>query len=277
MGIRCRGLAAESLLASSDAAQPMGIRCFLSDGQEFPQHLKASFKRTFLENATCARCGGQSTEIALLLLVKSGGKKDRPHIVCGCGYPVWRISDSAYFAVTEALVGADRSRERRIRNIELGGKHSSKEIREIRTFQGNRCIYCDVEFTDDIRPDKDHVCPRALGGGDWALNIVLACKRCNSLRRDIPFRTFCKLLSPTQNRRILTHLSRRISAVPADQRTSDAFIEFLIGIKAYNHMHSRYRKILQTSSVARKNAAINQLIPNDPDLILRKASLLLLK
>jgi hypothetical protein len=159
----------------------------------------------------------------------------------------------------------------------LGGKHSSKEIREIRTLQGNRCIYCDVEFTGDIRPEKDHVCQRALGGADWALNIVLACKRCNSLRSHIPFRTFCKLLSPAQNRKILGHLSRRISSIPADQRTSDAFIEFLIGIRAYNHMNSRYRKILRTSSVARKNAAINQLIPNDPDLILRKASLLLVK
>jgi len=64
----------------------------LFKGREFPRKVEASFKRLFLSKATCARCGRQSDEIIMRPLRKLGSReKETPHIVCRCGYPVWRI------------------------------------------------------------------------------------------------------------------------------------------------------------------------------------------
>lgn len=47
---------------------------------------------------------------------------------------------------------------------------------------GPRCHYCREVFTERRKSTFDHVWPRSLGGRDWALNLVLACARCNSVR-----------------------------------------------------------------------------------------------
>src|SRR5205807_4981038 len=125
------------------------------------------------------------------------------------------VDDSFY--ADDGLVRAERSWQRKINLSEAGGKHVAKEIEEIRWLQQNRCIYCNALFTDTLRPTKDHLVPIIAGSTDWALNIVLACRSCNSRRCGIPFRTYCKLLSKAQNRRIIIHLGRRMRAWEIDK------------------------------------------------------------
>jgi hypothetical protein len=112
-----------------------------------------------------------------------------------------------------------------------------------------------------VRSTKDHLLSVKYGGSNWALNIVLACKSCNSRRGDIPFRTYCKLLSEVQNRRILAHLKRRILAIDFANLGKGAFISFYVGIELHDPKHSRFRMILRDSAVARHNAKLAKLIP----------------
>jgi hypothetical protein len=155
--------------------------------------------------------------------------------------------------------------------LEAGGKHSAKEIEEIRFLQQNRCIYCNATFTEILRPTKDHLATVISGGTNWALNIVLACRACNSRRGDIPFRTYCKLLNKSQNHRIALLLAKRLSALNLDRLPDGAFNAFHEGISVHDPKHPRYRLILRTSAIARKNAVRNRVMPGQAHLILRKA------
>jgi len=155
---------------------------------------------------------------------------------------------------------------------EAGGKHSATEIQEILALQENRCIYCNALFTGELRPTRDHLLPVNYGGGDWSLNIVLACRRCNSRRGTIPFRTYCKLLSPAQNRRILKAMAKRTAAIDFDRLSDEAFGSFFLGISHHEPRHGRYLDILSMSALARRNAATNTLLPRTPALFLKKAN-----
>jgi hypothetical protein len=106
------------------------------------------------------------------------------------------------------------------------------------------------------------------GGTDWALNIVMACHSCNKRRGTIPFRTYCTILSPTQNRRILNCMGKRIAAITG--KTPDAAFSALCrGIARKNSRNRDYRSILRRSPTAQKNAATNELLPPELHLILR--------
>jgi 5-methylcytosine-specific restriction endonuclease McrA len=249
------------------------VVCSLPDKIEFPPHLKMTFKRHFLGSATCARCGERAAEIMLRLLANHSWSKKRriPYVVCSCGYPVWRISEGACFAAERAILGSERYRMRKESIREAGGKHTIKEIQDILALQGNRCIYCNILFTGRIRRTRDHIMPVAEYGTDWAFNIVMACQPCNSRRGTIPFRTYCKLLSPTQNRRILTHMARRLLALDVAGQPADQFEYLKTGIKNHDPRHGRYRHILSISPLARRNESANQLIPSKLHLIVRKA------
>jgi hypothetical protein len=249
----------------------------LSKGVNLPQYVQGSVKKYFLSNANCARCSARTTEIILRpLLAESSKAKRLSYIVCSCGYPVWRISLDASCAAEIALSRAEYSRtikkfrESLLKNT--GGKHNKQEIQQILVLQKNRCIYCNVTFTESTRATRDHLMPLIYGGTDWALNIVMACHRCNSRRGTIPFRTYCKLLSPTQNRRILKHLSRRIVAVKSDQLQEGAFASFCKGLAQHKPQHPSYRSKLRYSAVIRRYASVNKLLPAAPHLILRRAS-----
>jgi HNH endonuclease len=251
------------------------VRCSLPEEPVFPKHLMAPFKKHFLTVAKCARCGGQSSKIFLGSLEAFLGTKRRliSHIVCSCGYPVWRISSEECDKATDAFALAERRIERKLQLTEAGGKHSLREIQEILNYQKNRCFYCNVPFNNEIRSTKDHILPVYLGGGDWALNIVMACRPCNSRRSCTPFRMFCRLLSPAQNRRILRSLALRIAAVRPEERLGDAFMTFCVGLAWRGWIHWR-TKPYSLSAKARRYAAVNKLLPSDPDLILRRANLL---
>jgi len=244
----------------------------LFKGRECPRKAEASFKRLFLSRAKCARCGNQSDEIVLRPLKKLGSREKRtPYIVCRCGYPVWRISWEAYNDAESRLARWEDYRDRYEWRKELlkisGGKHSPSEIEEILRLQDHRCIYCNKRFDDGLKPTKDHLDPVCMGGTDWAANIVMSCRRCNLRRRTIPFRTYCKLLSPMQNHRIARSLMLR-TAEMGPQLSAEQFASFCEGLSRHNPRHGHYRKILRSSAAARRNASTNELLPGTPSLLI---------
>jgi HNH endonuclease len=252
------------------------VMCSLSEGAEFPAHLRASFKRLFLSSATCAKCGSRATEIILRDLRGDPlwSERPTPHVVCMCGYPVWRISFEDQCKVEHAIQRRTHDKERNDFRAQAEGKHSAKEIREILALQGHRCIYCNKPFNDLLRPEKDHLVPMSRGGTNWALNIVFACKRCNIRRETIPFRTFCKLLSAAQNRRILANLSRRILTIDPDKLVEPQAACLFEALLGHNPRHHRVRTILRYSATARLNASKNKVIPNSPAEVLKRERLL---
>src|ERR1700688_4858023 len=159
---------------------------------------------------------------------------------------------------------------RRQRLRAAGGKHSRKEIQDIVTIQNGRCIYCNVRFTKRVPPTKDHLLAIADGGANWGLNILMACRSCHSRRCDLPFRTYCKLLSPAQNRRILLHLSERLLSPNFDNSPSENRACFDLGLALHNPKHWRYRNIQQSSATAQRNAKLNSLLPPTANRILEK-------
>lgn len=105
-------------------------------------------------------------------------------------------------------------------------------------------MYCNKRFTDAMRPSRDHVLSITNGGGDWAMNIVIACRSCNSRRGDIPFRTYCKLLSPKQNERILNLIGRRLAATDFASLPDGAELCFAKGLALHDPRHWRFVDIL---------------------------------
>jgi hypothetical protein len=209
------------------------IALFVPDVKEFPTRLQSALKRRLFSLASCARCRKQPSEIKFrpLPAYRSDTERRVPYIVCGCGYPVWRIAEGPCYEAVAKITAAEYSWGCTQFRKELlairGGKHTKREIQEILTLQENRCIYCNVLFSEREIPTRDHLNPVLRQGTDRALNIVMACRSCNSRRGLTYFRTYCKRLSPTQNRRILQHLCRRIDVTDLEYLPPNAFAEFL--------------------------------------------------
>lgn len=247
--------------------------CFLRGDEDFPKFLNSVFKRCFFDNATCVRCSLPMSGLQFESMREFHGNKITRslYMVCVCGHPVWRLESDLMIDAERAIVRAVHSSRRQLKIRTAGGKHTPKEIAEILEIQKNRCIYCDVEFTDRIRPTKDHFLPVSYGGANWATNIVMACKPCNSRRCAIPFRSFCRLLSSKQNQRILLHLSRRLIAMDICDVPDEVSMSFHIGLAIRDPKDSGYRHMQGISAVARRNAAKNQLLPPAGDFVLKKA------
>jgi 5-methylcytosine-specific restriction endonuclease McrA len=176
------------------------------------------------------------------------------------------INDFDWTTRAEYVAHAARLRVQSLK--EAGGKHTRSELQEILVLQEYRCIYCNVLFTDSVRPTRDHLVPVWYGGSDWALNIVIACRRCNCRREKIPFRTYCRLLSPMQNRRIVRHLARRIEAMDFENLPREAFASFHEGLELQEPRNGRYRRFLRASPTRRYYAGINRkVIRRWPQLI----------
>lgn len=68
---------------------------------------------------------------------------------------------------------------------------SLRGIRLNLTKQSRECYYCGVECDlgarqpDPVAPTIEHRVPRSRGGGNCGGNVVLACYRCNSEKRDL--------------------------------------------------------------------------------------------
>jgi 5-methylcytosine-specific restriction endonuclease McrA len=243
----------------------LGVTLHVKIGQEFPSYLGATVRR-YLAEGTCMKCRAPMTlRFRRLRCFYEGSNSEGMFVACSCGNPVWSICQNLFFKLEDEMRRNITAWERKKNIQRAGGRHSKQEITEILALQGNRCLYCNVKFSDDIRPTRDHLISAAYGGSNWALNIVLACRSCNSRRAETPFRSYCRLLTPAQNKIIMEHLQRRIDAILVDQNTNlDAFRCFCAGLILHDPKDSRYRQLYRTSSVMRENARKNKLLPTLP-------------
>jgi 5-methylcytosine-specific restriction endonuclease McrA len=246
--------------------------CHLPLHEDFPKPLHSTFKKFFFGKATCVKCSLPMTELQTRVLreFRSSKGANGVYIICGCGHPAWRLGTAALSLAHLAMTSALRSWRRKTRLKGAGGKHAPKEIEGILKVQKGRCIYCNRRFTKKLILERDHLLTVTGGGPDWSTNIFMACKSCNSRRCDIPFRTYCTLLSPTQNKRILIHLRNRLLALDFDHLPREASEPFKMGLAAHDPRHRRYLDIQRTDPVRRRYAAHNHLIPRTANLILKR-------
>lgn len=246
----------------------------LAKGEEFPQFLAAILKRKFFDNSTCLRCLSPMSAITMQVHHQVDGRRedDNAYLSCICGYPVWRVDMISYRNARIQLDQAAANWRRLQRLKTAGGKHTQAEIRQILALQGYRCIYCNVQFTEKLHPSCDHILPITCGGGDWALNIVMACRSCNSSRGNIPFRTFCKLLSPAQNKKMRSHLINRVLALDFENLPREAYTCFVTGLALHDPKHWRYLDMQKFCSSTRRNAKANRLLPRSVLSLLKEES-----
>jgi len=76
-----------------------------------------------------------------------------------------------------------RTQSRKKRVAAGGGSHSAADIRALLLIQSHQCYFCMSQLQDEsgsFKFSKDHLQPVSRGGSDNAINLALACKRCNS-------------------------------------------------------------------------------------------------
>jgi 5-methylcytosine-specific restriction endonuclease McrA len=232
------------------------------DGSPFTPFVVSSLKRRFHGYARCVKCKNLMAEFRLAQIWQFDGavSDSQTYLVCVCGYAVWHMETDVYFGAQYSMDQCARS-WKRTQNIKAaGGKHTPQEIDAILKLQEGRCIYCHALITDLKRPTRDHLVPLSYGGTAWALNLVLACHSCNSRRGEVPFRTFCRLLSPRQNERIFNHLVRRIQAIDFNS-VGDGYEDFEVALRLHIPKDRRYRMILSMNARYRENVRRNKLLP----------------
>jgi 5-methylcytosine-specific restriction endonuclease McrA len=71
-------------------------------------------------------------------------------------------------------------------NRESLSKRLGRTARQIKARDGHACVYCgETAETSGAHLHLDHLTPKSHGGEDVATNLVLACRRCNSARRNL--------------------------------------------------------------------------------------------
>jgi hypothetical protein len=252
----CCGGAHERFGYLGEKRQDPVFTYWISADEELPGYTRRTFEKRLFGKAICARCNCIMAEIHLLPLTVYEHVKgdDRIYLACNCGYPVWRLDFASFLTFLSAHRKAQLAFERKSALAEAGGQHNSTELSQILALQNNRCIWCDVEFSSSIRHSRDHLLPVAYGGSDWAYNIVMACISCNSRRRDIPFRTYCKLLSSRQYRRTAAHMKRRLKTFDYDNMPDDMHENLWRALAFDDPDNSQYRQILKDMSNKRKKA-----------------------
>jgi 5-methylcytosine-specific restriction endonuclease McrA len=63
-------------------------------------------------------------------------------------------------------------------------------LRRLRAQFNGKCRYCECECIplhpdENVRPSREHFIPKARGGSDGGVNIVLACMACNRIKSDM--------------------------------------------------------------------------------------------
>jgi len=57
---------------------------------------------------------------------------------------------------------------------------------------GLACVYCESSVEDCDRLTLDHLTPHSQGGSNDSINLITCCVKCNSIRADRPWKSFCK-------------------------------------------------------------------------------------
>lgn len=81
---------------------------------------------------------------------------------------------------------ARKNHQRRVRVAAVPNNLTADEWQEILVEHDFRCAYCNVRFSKQIPPTRDHVIPVVAGGGLTRDNIVPACARCNASKGTHP-------------------------------------------------------------------------------------------
>lgn len=73
------------------------------------------------------------------------------------------------------------------------------------------CIYCERDLHGAASMDLtlDHLLPDSQGGCNSPKNLVLACRKCNCSRQDMPWRQFAK--TEETIKRVIRHTRRQIT------------------------------------------------------------------
>jgi len=68
------------------------------------------------------------------------------------------------------------------RKVQAEGTFTDADFAWIIEEQGRKCFYCSTDIS--AKPTIDHYIPFSRGGSNWLVNIVAACKPCNSGKCD---------------------------------------------------------------------------------------------
>jgi len=78
-------------------------------------------------------------------------------------------------------------------NRESLSKRLGRVARQIKARDGHACTYCGgTQESTGAHLHLDHLTCRSVGGADVATNLVLACRSCNSARKDMPLAAWCR-------------------------------------------------------------------------------------
>jgi 5-methylcytosine-specific restriction endonuclease McrA len=199
---------------------------------------------------------------------RHGYSSRKVFFVCDCDHPVWSMAREVFCSALSRM----QRYQHRWRRIQLlkdaDGRHTQEEMERIVIAQRERCIYCNVRFSERVRPSKDHIVPQTFGGTNYASNLVAACRSCNSRRGNTPFFTYCRLLSLSQYRRTVALLRRRLKAVDFAEISDDEIAALHVGLTYDDPKDGRYVYILETQR-RRKPVA---LLSSNPNKDIRKGA-----
>lgn len=78
------------------------------------------------------------------------------------------------------------------------GKIPFDQIRERLELTDGKCFYCGCDLeTNDCQ--LDHVIARTKGGAHTLSNVVMACRRCNQIKKNKPLEQFCREIGVDAN------------------------------------------------------------------------------
>ncbi|SDF01899.1 HNH endonuclease [Terriglobus roseus] len=238
---------------------PVLFTFWSSSDTEFPSFVKSTISRRYFAFASCVQCGAMMGVFQTRIIKRVGDQ--RLYFACECGHPIWQMCYRHFEVALNVMEDSAKRYRRKHLLAEAGGRHYEKDIAEILVKQKRRCIYCNRLFGAYLAPTRDHLLALTHGGGDWPLNIVLACRSCNSSRCNLPFRTYVRMLSPTQNKRILAHLVRRLSDLKDDAATRQGLDCFDFALRLNDTKSLRF-KMMKHKPAARRNLMLNKLFPN---------------
>ncbi len=111
---------------------------------------------------------------------------------------------------------------------------ASVVVRTILERDGPRCFYCAEEFSDEIKPTKEHLVPITAGGPDHLGNLFLSCEPCN---RDVGHRSAAEkvryrdLKRRGAGTRLLCRASGRLFGGEADPTLHEDIMRFFHSTK----------------------------------------------
>jgi 5-methylcytosine-specific restriction endonuclease McrA len=235
---------------------------YLPQGEELPSFIQSTIEKRLFPISTCVSCNAPMSPPRRSRMKYFDGpdSEEADYLTCPCGCPVWRTEANSYNSARHAMDLAVRAWQRRQGLKAAGGRHSEDEISEIFLLQNSRCIYCTAKFSGEVCWEKDHIIPVTKGGSNWAINIVLACTRCNRRRSNMPFLTFCMLMSPSVNKRIMVYLKERFLSMRAGRYPKAELARVKTGLTTHDPQDLRLQLILASEPISFKNTKRNWLL-----------------